>query len=104
MIAVVSCISNQHSLPLVFVAALICLLGSAITLRLLHRGTLAAGRQKLGWRFLAAVAGGGGVWTTLLWPTGCWEQQIVVWCRTTFTQRTPRHSRNIRYAQFPELI
>ncbi|MEF0942868.1 putative bifunctional diguanylate cyclase/phosphodiesterase [Rhizobium sp. BR 362] len=64
MMTVVSCIVNEHSLPLVFIAALICIFGSAITLRLLHRAALATGRQKQGWQFLAAVAGGGGVWTT----------------------------------------
>lgn len=61
---VVSCVVNEHNLPLVWLAALICVFGSAITLRLLHRATNARGGQKLGWQFLAAVAGGGGVWTT----------------------------------------
>jgi NO-binding membrane sensor protein with MHYT domain len=64
MMTVVSCIVNQHNLLLVFVAALVCLAGSAITIRLLSRGVSASGGQRLGWHFLASVAGGGGVWTT----------------------------------------
>ncbi|TDX76122.1 diguanylate cyclase/phosphodiesterase [Neorhizobium sp. R1-B] len=64
MMTVVSCIANEHNLLLVFIAALTCLFGAAITLRLLHRAAIASRWQRLGWQFLAAVAGGGGVWTT----------------------------------------
>lgn len=64
MMTVMSCITNEHNLLLVSVAALICLFGSAITLRLLNRAVSASGGQRFGWQFLAAVAGGGGVWTT----------------------------------------
>ncbi|WP_083338566.1 EAL domain-containing protein [Ensifer sp. LCM 4579] len=64
MMTVVDCIVNDHNLVLVLVAALVCLFGSAVTLRLLSRAVRASGGQRLGWQFLAAVAGGGGVWTT----------------------------------------
>lgn len=64
MMTVVDCIVDEHNLMLVFVAALVCLFGSAITLRLLRRAVRASGGQRLGWQFLAAVAGGGGVWAT----------------------------------------
>ncbi len=64
MITVFNCIVGKHNLALVFVAVLVCLFGSAVALRLLRRAVPAAGAQRLGWRFLAAVAGGGGVWAT----------------------------------------
>jgi len=64
MITVVNCVVGKHNLALVFVAVLICLFGSAVALRLLRRALPAAGGQRLGWQFLAAVAGGGGVWAT----------------------------------------
>ncbi|GAB2183928.1 putative bifunctional diguanylate cyclase/phosphodiesterase [Roseibium sp. LAB1] len=64
MFNVLGCIVYQHNIALVGLAALVCLFGSAVTLRLLRRGVRAQGTQRLGWQFLAAVAGGGGVWTT----------------------------------------
>lgn len=64
MLTVVSCVVNEHNLLLVFVAAMVCLFGSAVTLRLLRRAASASGGQRLGWQFLASVAGGGGVWAT----------------------------------------
>jgi diguanylate cyclase len=64
MMTVVNCIVNDHNLVLVFVAALVCLFGSAIALRLLRRAVRSSGGQRVGWQFLAAVAGGGGVWAT----------------------------------------
>ena len=64
MMTVVNCIVTEHDLVLVVVAALVCLFGSAVTLSLVRRGVHATGGQRLGWQFLAAVAGGGGVWTT----------------------------------------
>ncbi|MEE2866031.1 MAG: MHYT domain-containing protein [Pseudomonadota bacterium] len=64
MFNVLGCIFYQHNIALVGLAALVCLFGSAVTLRLLRRCVRAQGTQRLGWQFLAAVAGGGGVWTT----------------------------------------
>lgn len=64
MVAVLSCIVVDHNLGLVLVAALVCLFGSAVTLRLLRRSVDAPDGQRIGWQFLAAVAGGGGVWAT----------------------------------------
>lgn len=64
MMTVVGCILDEHNPLLVLVAALVCLFGSAVTLRLLRRAVRASGGQRTGWQFLAAVAGGGGVWAT----------------------------------------
>ncbi|SNY89933.1 diguanylate cyclase (GGDEF) domain-containing protein [Cohaesibacter sp. ES.047] len=64
MLKVLNCIFTQHNIPLVGLAVIICLFGSFITLRLLQRSVSAHGSQRLGWQFLAAVAGGGGIWAT----------------------------------------
>jgi diguanylate cyclase (GGDEF)-like protein len=64
MTSVLGCILFQHNIALVVRAAIVCLCGSAVTLRLLRRGVRARGSQRIGWQFLAAVAGGGGVWAT----------------------------------------
>mgnify|MGYP000754853688 CR=1 FL=1 len=64
MMTVLDCIFFEHNIVLVVLAAFVCLCSSAVTLRLLRRAVRARGTQRLGWQFLAAVAGGGGVWTT----------------------------------------
>jgi diguanylate cyclase (GGDEF)-like protein len=64
MMTVLGCVYNDHNLFMVVLAVLVCVLGSAVTLRLLRRGVRASGLQRFGWQFLAAVAGGGGVWAT----------------------------------------
>ncbi|MFD1695040.1 putative bifunctional diguanylate cyclase/phosphodiesterase [Roseibium aestuarii] len=64
MVSVFQCIAYENSLPLVIIAAIVCLFGSTVFLRLVQRGNMTSGAQKTGWRFLAAVAGGGGVWAT----------------------------------------
>ncbi|WJS05718.1 putative bifunctional diguanylate cyclase/phosphodiesterase [Roseibium aggregatum] len=64
MFNVLDCVFYQHNIALVALAAVVCLFGSAVTLRLLRRGVRADKAQRVGWQFLAAVAGGGSVWTT----------------------------------------
>ena len=64
MLTVLSCIYFEHNIYLVGLAAFVCLFGSAVTLRLFRRSVRATGLQRLGWQVLAAVAGGGSVWTT----------------------------------------
>ena len=61
---VLSCLGTEHSLGLVLLAALICALGSWITVRL---STAARGSNKSvrpGWVFLGAVAAGSATWCT----------------------------------------
>jgi len=64
MLTVLDCIFFEHNVVLVVLAAFVCLCSSAVTLRLLRRAVRSRGAQRFGWQFLAAVAGGGGVWTT----------------------------------------
>lgn len=61
---VLSCILFEHNLPLVILAAFVCVVGCAITLHLLGQALKRSGRQQKGWIFLAAVAGGSSIWCT----------------------------------------
>ena len=64
MMRVVSCVVVLHDLWLVALAALVCLGGGWVGLRLFGRGRGRVGRQRAGWTFLAAVATGASVWCT----------------------------------------
>lgn len=61
---VLTCLTDEHHLGLVALAALICLLGSFITTGLLKRVRENAGMARLSWLFLGAVAGGATIWCT----------------------------------------
>lgn len=61
---VISCIATEHNLWLVLLAALICVSGGAVALRLLRRASENHGVQKAGWLFLTSVAAGASVWCT----------------------------------------
>ncbi|MGR6466514.1 putative bifunctional diguanylate cyclase/phosphodiesterase [Rhizobium sp. PAMB 3182] len=62
--SVISCITGQHNLWLVGLAAVICAFGSFITFRLFLRGSDDSGLLKLGWQFLASMAAGSSIWST----------------------------------------
>jgi diguanylate cyclase (GGDEF)-like protein len=64
MMRVVSCVANFHNLWLVALAALVCVGGGWVGLRLFRLGRGRTGRQQAGWTFLAAVATGASVWCT----------------------------------------
>ncbi|WP_331461897.1 putative bifunctional diguanylate cyclase/phosphodiesterase [Roseibium limicola] len=78
MFAVIGCIIYENNPALVVLAALVCLFGSVVFLRLVQRGTNSHGSQKVGWHFLAAVAGGGGVWATHFVAMLAFEPQVPV--------------------------
>ena len=61
---IVDCLTNAHNLALVALAALICVLGSWITVSLLKRVRSARTGARAAWVFLGAVAGGATVWCT----------------------------------------
>ncbi|NIK50137.1 diguanylate cyclase (GGDEF)-like protein [Variibacter gotjawalensis] len=61
---VISCLVTDHNLWLVSLAAIICVLGSAITFSLYQRARERSGSQKNGWTFLTAVAAGSSIWCT----------------------------------------
>ena len=61
---VLGCITDNHNLWLVIVAALVCTTGSWAILRLFDRAASTAGLQRVGWHFLTAVAAGSSIWCT----------------------------------------
>jgi len=64
MFTVISCITTNHSLAHVLTAAIICVLGSCLAMRLFSRARKTDGVQKLNWLFLAGFVGGTTIWTT----------------------------------------
>ncbi|NTH79739.1 EAL domain-containing protein [Agrobacterium rhizogenes] len=61
---VISCITTEHNLWLVLLAAFVCISGGWITLNLLRRSETTLGLQRGGWLFLTSVAAGSSVWCT----------------------------------------
>jgi diguanylate cyclase (GGDEF)-like protein len=64
MLSVLDCLTQQHDYRFVALAAIVCIAGCWVTLRLHARTRRSAGGQRLGWIFLSAVAAGSVVWTT----------------------------------------
>ena len=61
---IVDCLTNAHNLALVALAALVCVLGSWITVSLLKRVRSTRTKTRAAWVFLGSVAGGATVWCT----------------------------------------
>ena len=61
---IISCIVAEHNLWLVFLAAIVCIAGSFVTMRLLERALRTEGAQRWGWIFQTASAAGSSVWCT----------------------------------------
>jgi diguanylate cyclase (GGDEF)-like protein len=61
---IASCIVAEHNLWLVLLAAIMCLTGAWISLRLFARANSTGGLQMAGWAFLTAVAAGSSIWST----------------------------------------
>lgn len=65
MLALMNCLTQDHDLRYVAAAALICVIGSYLAMRLLTRSLKAATLgEKLVWIGLSGIVGGGAVWTT----------------------------------------
>ena len=61
---ILDCIVNAHNLLLVVLAAIVCVLGSWITIRLLRRARSSDFKARSAWVVLGSVAGGATVWCT----------------------------------------
>lgn len=61
---IVDCILNAHNLSLVVMAAVVCILGSWITIRLLRRARTGNFSARSAWILLGSVAGGATIWCT----------------------------------------
>lgn len=64
VLTVLSCITSQHDLTLVALAACVCILGSAVTVRLFRRACQTHGFGRFGWLFMNGVAAGSAIWAT----------------------------------------
>jgi len=64
MFSVIECVTGEHNLWLVLVAALVCVAGAWTILRLFRRACATSDAQSLGWLFLTAVAAGSAIWCT----------------------------------------
>ncbi|MDQ0321226.1 diguanylate cyclase (GGDEF)-like protein [Pararhizobium capsulatum DSM 1112] len=64
MLTVLSCIAMDHDYGLVALAALVCVLGSVLTMRLYARVRRTEGLQKINWLFMSGIIGGSTIWTT----------------------------------------
>ena len=64
MMNVVNCVVGQHNPFLVLLAAVVCVTGSWVTVRLCVRTADTQGAQHFGWVILGAVAGGSAIWST----------------------------------------
>ena len=64
MFQIYTCLTVDHDWRLVVLAALICLLASAVAISLLHRAQATTGRTRLVWISLDAAAAGCGIWAT----------------------------------------
>jgi diguanylate cyclase len=61
---VLSCIAIDHNLKLVLLAALVCVIGCLVSVRLLERARRTEGMQRLGWVLQTALVAGSSVWCT----------------------------------------
>ena len=64
MLRILTCITVEHDLRLVLLAAIICLLSCYAAVSLLQRARSAAGRARALWLGAAGVASGFGIWAT----------------------------------------
>ena len=64
MYRIFSCITDLHHPGFVIMAALLCVVGAGITLRLYRRAQDTRGVQRVGWCVLAAGTAGSTIWST----------------------------------------
>ena len=59
---ILSCLTGEHNLMLVALAAVLCVVGSAVSLRLFQRLRYAEKGARTAWTFMGAVATGANIW------------------------------------------
>ncbi|MEC5323423.1 putative bifunctional diguanylate cyclase/phosphodiesterase [Aurantimonas sp. A3-2-R12] len=55
---------SDHNIPFVLLAALMCVVGAAVTISLFRRTLQNEGLRRQGWNFLTAVSAGSAIWAT----------------------------------------
>jgi NO-binding membrane sensor protein with MHYT domain/signal transduction histidine kinase len=58
------CVAHQHDLRLLFLAAIVCLIGSATSLRMVAAARIAARRAQPVWLLFSGIVGGLAMWAT----------------------------------------
>lgn len=61
---VFTCLFTEHNLWFVLLAAVMCVVGATVAVRLYRQVLNAEGLARLGWTFLAAICAGSAIWTT----------------------------------------
>ena len=61
---VLTCLFHEHNLYLVGLAALLCIVGSVVTMKLFLRTIQSSGNSRYHWCFLASVSAGASIWAT----------------------------------------
>ncbi|RZJ28623.1 MAG: hypothetical protein EON85_08610 [Brevundimonas sp.] len=61
---VLTCLTQEHNLLLVALAAVICVVGSVVLNRLFDKNRRSSAKARLPWLFLGAMAGGATIWCT----------------------------------------
>jgi diguanylate cyclase (GGDEF)-like protein/PAS domain S-box-containing protein len=64
MYRILACLETAHDWKLVILAALVCIVSSAVTILVLGRARTISGRGRLRWILIAGAAGGFGIWAT----------------------------------------
>jgi signal transduction histidine kinase len=63
MLRVLGCITQQHDLRLVLLAAVICLFSCATAMMMISRGAQSSGTTRTLWLVMGGVVAGGGIWS-----------------------------------------
>ncbi|WP_269931881.1 putative bifunctional diguanylate cyclase/phosphodiesterase [Aminobacter sp. HY435] len=64
MLRVISCLAYEHDYSFVVVAAIVCLAGAVMTMRLFDRAKRISAESRFAWIMLSGVACGSAIWTT----------------------------------------
>lgn len=64
MLSILTCIGTRHDPWLLFLASVVCCVGSMTTIRLVQLTTRAPGTLKIAWSFLTASVTGAAIWCT----------------------------------------
>jgi diguanylate cyclase (GGDEF)-like protein len=64
MLNVLNCLIYSHDIKLVMMAAFLCFVGTAMSMKLHSRTLNAVGSEAIGWTFLTAVSAGTSIWAT----------------------------------------
>lgn len=74
---VVTCLVEDHSLLLVGLAAVVCVIGSVITMNLFKKMRSSRGVSHVTWLFMGGAAGGASIWCTHFIAMLAWRPEVI---------------------------